>query len=513
MVSRHVEVYLVFLGETRLFPLGHGTQAAHQGELVPYAGLVLFGKLEERLAGLFAHGVLHVAALAHLAVHVVVRLENEGNIRVHSPDALDENVVVVAEGLVVELLDVRVVDADGENHQVGLEEGEFLLEQRADFFKIVRDAGAVDAHVGIDDARVVRFGDDACHGEARAHDGERLREGNKRVANYLLQCVRDDGGVGLFFGRVGCCNRVGLLCGIQVDPASGEQVNLRFFLLEAGRVHDVAVALEHRVGRGFLCGRQSVLFRGAVGGRVGVQRVKACAVDGVLHERIDEVLRDFRLQCGVGPAEGEGERVYRAGALEYVALREGIVNALDIHRIDYEYGDDVIAVAVPEEAEFSFFVNWGGVVLVEQKRKFCARVAGADGNAEQAERLLDFAEHVLAHVPHALVLGAVAGRRVRAGGGIREHEAATGRRTRIFLDQVLADSPRDNVGLDMRTADMENVDLALVLEHERVHFLEEGLERIPAARELDDVERRIDEVVFGKVDDVASGRRNRGSCE
>ena len=116
---------------------------------------MLLGELEERLAGLLAYGVLHVAALANLAVHVVVCLENKRDIRVHAPNALDKDIVVVAEGLVVEFLDVRVVDAYREYHEVGLEEGEFLLEQRADFLEVVRDAGTVDAHVRIDNSRVV----------------------------------------------------------------------------------------------------------------------------------------------------------------------------------------------------------------------------------------------------------------------------------------------------------------------------------------------------------------------
>ncbi|MBR4007786.1 MAG: DUF2703 domain-containing protein [Fibrobacter sp.] len=60
---------------------------------------------------------------------------------------------------------------------------------------------------------------------------------------------------------------------------------------------------------------------------------------------------------------------------------------------------------------------------------------------------------------------------------------------------------------------MQDVDLALVLEHERIHLLEERLERFLAARELYDVERRIDEVVFGEVDDVACGCRDRRCCE
>ena len=132
------------------------------------------------------------------------------------------------------------------------------------------------------------------------------------------------------------------------------------------------------------------------------------------------------MECSVCPAEGECQRVYRAGALEHIALRGGVEHTLDIYRVDYEYGDDVVAVAVPEEAELSFFVNRGGIVLVEQEAEFGSRVACTDGDAQKSERFLHFAEHVLAHVPDALVLRAVAGRRVRAGGGVREHETATG---------------------------------------------------------------------------------------
>ena len=307
---------------------------------------------------------------------------------------------------------------------------------------------------------------------------------------------------------------VGVLpCGIQEYAACGEQVVLGFFLLEAGRVHDIAVALVHGVCGGFLVIGEGVLLRGAVCIGICAECVEVCAVDGILHERIDEVLRYLCLEGGIGPAEGEVERVYRAGALEHVALRGGIAYALDIHRIDHEYGDDVIAVAVPEEAEFGFSIDRGGIVLVEQEREFGTRVAGTDGDAQEAERLLDFAEHVLAHVPHALVLRAVAGRRVGAGGGIREYESAAGRRTRVFLHEVLADTARDDVGLDVRTADVQDVDLALVLEHERVHLLEEGFKGILAARELDEVEGRINEVVFGKVNDVACGRGYRRGCE
>ena len=115
-------MHFVGFGEVGFLPFGHGAEAAHNAELVPNASLVLFGQGEECLAGDIAVRVLHETFLLDLAIHVVVGLENNRHIRVHFLDAGNELVVVVFKLLVVKLFHVCIVNADGENDEVGLVE-------------------------------------------------------------------------------------------------------------------------------------------------------------------------------------------------------------------------------------------------------------------------------------------------------------------------------------------------------------------------------------------------------
>ena len=228
------------------------------------------------------------------------------------------------------------------------------------------------------------------------------------------------------------------------------------------------------------------------------------AFDGILYERIRDELGDFCLLERVQPLELDADGVDGAGAREHEALACRVGLAVDIGGIDAQHGHHVVVVAVAEQAELGFAPHRFGVELVEHQGDFGAGVAGAHGDAEKAERLGDFLAHVLAHVPDALVVAGVARGRVGACRGVREYEPAPGGGSRVFLDQVLADAARYDVGLQVRTADMQNADLALVLEDERIHLVEERLERGSALGELDRVERRVDERVLGKVDGVAA---------
>ena len=85
------------------------------------------GECEECLAGDVSVWVLHVAFLLDFAVHVVVGLEDNRNVRVYVLDTGDKLVIVIFKLLVVKVLDVCVVDTDGENHEVGFVVGELLF--------------------------------------------------------------------------------------------------------------------------------------------------------------------------------------------------------------------------------------------------------------------------------------------------------------------------------------------------------------------------------------------------
>ena len=514
VVSGHLEVNLVGLGEVCLFPLGHGTEASHEAVLVPDAGLVLLGEGEEGLAGDVAVRVLHVALFLDFAEHVVVRLEDDGRVRVHLLDAGDKLVVVVLELLVVESLYVGVVDADGENHEVGLVEGEFFFEQRADFFEVVVDLGAVDADVRVADAGVVGFGDDAGEREARTC--------------VLLDGVGDNFGFcdAMFVGGVrfvefafGVVGRwaLGLHVGALDDSVRGGVFGL--FAGETGRIENVAFALEHGIEGGGSAGERNVVRNLGLHSGILVQPLleRFCGIlggiglgafDGILYKRIGDELGDLGLLERVEPAELDADGVDGARAYEHEALACRVGLAVDVGRIDAQHGNDVAVVAVAEQAELGFAPHGFGVEPVEHQRDFGARVAGAHGNTEQSERLGDFLAHVLAHVPDSLVVAGVARGSVGTCGGVGEYESAPCGGARVFLNQVLADAARYDVGLQVRTAYVQYADLALVLEYERVHLVEERLEFGRTLGELDGVERRVDERVLGEVDGVGawSGR-------
>ena len=455
VVAGELEVHFVGLGEVGLFPLGHGTEAAHDAVLVPHSGLVLLGEGEERLARDIAVRVLHVAFFLDLAEHVVVRFEDDGRVRVHLLDACDEAVVVFAELLFVEPLDVRVVDADGENHEVGLVVGELLFEQRADFFEVVLDLGAIDADVRVGDAGMVRTREDAGEREARA--------------GVFLGGVGDGGDFGdaVFVGGVslvelafGVVRRgaLGLHVGALDDSVRGLVGG--FFAGEAGRIEDVAFSLEHGVACRDGVGERNVvrnlglrggIFRGSLLEGFGgiLEGIGLGAFDGILDQRVGDELCDFGLLERVKPAELDTDGVDGPRALEYETLACGIELAVDVEGVDLQHGDDVAGIAVAEKAELRFAPQRVRVVLVEHERDFGARVRSADGNTEEAERLGNFFAHVLAHVPDSLVVAGIARRRVGTRGGEREHEPAPGGCARVFADKVLADAARYDVGLQV----------------------------------------------------------------
>ena len=255
---------------------------------------MLFGESEERLAGDVSIRVLHVALLLDLAEHVVVGLEDNRHIRVHVLDAGDELVVVVLELLVVKVLDVCVVDADGKNHKVGLVVGELLFEQRADLFKIVMNLGSVDSHARISDAGGVGFGENA--GERETRTGvlfHGIGNGDGVGDAVFLGDVR---GIEFAFGVVdgGFLRHVGAAAG----AVSGCLV-LRFFAGEAGGVKNVTFSLEHGVA-GDIGLRYRYVVRNLGGGFDGFRKLGGGCVAIRLFQRILDGAGDGILQQGVG---------------------------------------------------------------------------------------------------------------------------------------------------------------------------------------------------------------------
>ena len=98
LVADAGEVDLVFLCQSGFLPVLHRTQSAHDVELVPHGGIVLFSHLHEGFFSDDAIGIDLVTCLFPIAfqplVAVIIGHEEQGAIRVDALDDFDKLVIV-----------------------------------------------------------------------------------------------------------------------------------------------------------------------------------------------------------------------------------------------------------------------------------------------------------------------------------------------------------------------------------------------------------------------------------
>ena len=134
------EMYLILFCQSGLLPFLHGTQASHDVEEIPDSGTTIRSEGKEGILNLKTVPVDRIYPAPDAPETVVVGLEKQGTAWIDRTDPCHQRLIAADEFLLGKILPDCVVDADCKYHEVGLEEGEFLLEQRADFLEVVRDA-------------------------------------------------------------------------------------------------------------------------------------------------------------------------------------------------------------------------------------------------------------------------------------------------------------------------------------------------------------------------------------
>ena len=131
----------VLLCKTGFLPFLHGSESAHNLELVPDGTAGQRRQAVEHLAGEGTVGVDRIAA-ADFAVAVVVGHKDEGALGIDLADRVAQGQIVVFEGNGVEILLVGIVDADAEDDEVGSQQPQIVGEGA---LQVVGDGGAVHA--------------------------------------------------------------------------------------------------------------------------------------------------------------------------------------------------------------------------------------------------------------------------------------------------------------------------------------------------------------------------------
>lgn len=144
-------------------PSAHGTESAHDGELVPDHAATLLCDTEEGLAD---EGTVVVDGIVSLdaPVAVVVGDEDEGAVGADAAYGVDKAEVALSEDGGVEIGSCCIVDANAEDYEVGRTESEVGGEEGA-LGEVVGSGGAVDANGMAGDSRPMALEEESGEGE------------------------------------------------------------------------------------------------------------------------------------------------------------------------------------------------------------------------------------------------------------------------------------------------------------------------------------------------------------